>query len=63
MLEMASGEAKKAGPLALAMILLLAVASYFLFRSMSRHLRKVREEFPSTSRAPDPNEDPDEPGS
>ena len=41
------GEAKKAGPIALVVILLLAVACYFLFRSMTRHLRKVREEFPS----------------
>lgn len=41
-----SGEAKKAGPLALAIILVLFVACYFLFRSMSRHLRKVRTEFP-----------------
>ena len=40
------GEAKKAGPIALLVILLLAVACYFLFRSMTRHLRKVREEFP-----------------
>jgi len=41
------GEAKKAGPIALAVILVLVVACYFLFRSMTRHLRKVREEFPS----------------
>ena len=41
-----SGEAKKAGPLALAIILVLFIACYFLFRSMSRHLRKVRTEFP-----------------
>ena len=40
------GEAKKAGPIALAVILVLCVACYFLFRSMTRHLRKVREEFP-----------------
>ena len=41
-----SGEAKKAGPLALAIVLVLFIACYFLFRSMSRHLRKVRTEFP-----------------
>jgi hypothetical protein len=40
------GESKKAGPIALVVILLLCVACYFLFRSMSRHLRKVREQFP-----------------
>jgi hypothetical protein len=40
------GESKKAGPIALLVILLLAVACYFLFRSMTRHLRRVRENFP-----------------
>jgi hypothetical protein len=40
------GESKKAGPIALLVILLLAVACFFLFRSMSKHLRRVREEFP-----------------
>jgi hypothetical protein len=40
------GENRKAGPLGLAIILLLAVACYFLFRSMSRRLRRVRENFP-----------------
>jgi hypothetical protein len=46
------GEAKKAGPIALAVILVLCVACYFLFRSMTRHLRKVREEFPVDDPAP-----------
>ncbi len=41
-----SGEAAKSGPLALAVILVLAVVCYFLFRSMSRHLKRVREDFP-----------------
>ena len=50
-----SGEAKKAGPLALAIVLVLFIACYFLFRSMSRHLRKVRTEFPvGASGAPPP---------
>jgi len=40
------GESKKAGPIGLAVILLLAVACLFLFRSMSKHLRRVRENFP-----------------
>jgi hypothetical protein len=40
------GESKKAGPIGLVVILLLVIACYFLFRSMSRHLRKVRQEFP-----------------
>ncbi len=37
------GEAKKAGPLWAAVVIALCVAAYFLFTSMSRHLRKVRE--------------------
>ena len=53
------GEAKKAGPIALAVILVLCVACYFLFRSMTRHLRKVREEFPvdDPARRPAPPRD------
>jgi hypothetical protein len=41
-----SGEAAKSGPIGFAVILVLCVACYFLFKSMSKHLRKVREEFP-----------------
>ena len=41
-----TGEAAKSGPWGLAIILLLVVVCFFLFRSMSRHMRKVREEFP-----------------
>lgn len=41
-----TGEAAKAGPIALLVILLLCTACYFLFRSMTKHLRKVRDEFP-----------------
>jgi type II secretory pathway component PulM len=48
----AAGEAAKSGPLGLVLILALAVACYFLFKSMSKHLRKVREEFP-TGQAPE----------
>ena len=47
-----TGEGAKAGPWGLAVILLLCVACYFLFKSMSKHLRKVREEFPSDDLAP-----------
>lgn len=40
----------KAGPVALFVIVLMCIAAYFLFRSMSRHLRRVPEEFaPSTA--------------
>jgi len=42
-----SGEGLKSGPIALAVILVLCVVCYFLFKSMSRHLKKVRDEFPS----------------
>jgi hypothetical protein len=45
------GEGVKSGPIGLAVILVLCVAVYFLFKSMSKHLRKVREEFPTD--APD----------
>jgi hypothetical protein len=41
------GEGVKSGPIGLAVILVLCVAAYFLFKSMSKHLKKVREEFPS----------------
>ncbi len=41
-----SGEAVKSGPIGLAVILILCIVCYFLFKSMSKHMRKVREEFP-----------------
>jgi hypothetical protein len=41
------GEAAKSGPIGLAVILVLCIAVYFLFKSMSKHLRRVREEFPT----------------
>ncbi|HEY2299874.1 MAG TPA: hypothetical protein VGH43_19265 [Jatrophihabitans sp.] len=41
------GEGVKSGPIGLAVILLLCVAVYFLFKSMSKHLKRVRDEFPS----------------
>jgi hypothetical protein len=41
------GEGVKSGPIGLAVILLLCVAAYFLFKSMSKHLKRVRDEFPS----------------
>jgi hypothetical protein len=49
---LADGENKKSGPIGLAVILLLCVACYFLFKSMSKHLRRVREEFPTDAPAP-----------
>lgn len=49
-----SGEAVKAGPIGLAVILLLCIACYFLFKSMSKHLKKVRENFPADEPTGDP---------
>jgi hypothetical protein len=40
------GEGVKSGPIGLAMILLLCVAVYFLCKSMSKHLKRVRDDFP-----------------
>jgi hypothetical protein len=36
-------ESKKSGPIGLVVIIVLCVACYFLFKSMSKHLRQVRE--------------------
>jgi len=53
-----TGEAAKSGPLGLALILVLCVACYFLFKSMSKHLKKVREEFPTTESGPSATAEP-----
>lgn len=42
-----TGEAAKSGPIGLAVILILCIVCYFLFKSMSRHLKKVREQYPT----------------
>jgi hypothetical protein len=52
----ATGEAAKSGPLGLAVILALCIVCYFLFKSMSKHLRKVREQFPVQSPVQDGQE-------
>ena len=52
-----SGEGWKSGPLGLAVILVLCVVCYFLFKSMSKHLKKVREEFPTDQSAAPPAAD------
>jgi hypothetical protein len=49
-----SGEAAKSGPWGLAIILILCAACYFLFKSMSKHLRKVREGFPAQGKKLEP---------
>ena len=49
----AAQDTGKAGPLGLLVVIMLVVVCYFLFKSMSRHLRKVRDEFPADHPAPD----------
>jgi hypothetical protein len=49
-----SGEAAKSGPIGFAVILVLCVVCYFLFKSMSKHLKNVREQFPVNRQAPPP---------
>lgn len=44
-----SGEAAKSGPIGLAVILILCIVCYFLFKSMSKHMKKVREQFPGAA--------------
>ena len=46
------GENKKSGPIGVVVIIVLCVACYFLFKSLSKHLKRVREEFPGSSAAP-----------
>ncbi|MDQ1720421.1 MAG: hypothetical protein QOI26_155 [Pseudonocardiales bacterium] len=43
---LADSDTGKGSPIGLFVVLLLVVAVYFLYRSMSRHLRKVPEKFP-----------------
>jgi hypothetical protein len=53
------GEGVKSGPIGLAVILVLCVAVYFLFKSMSKHLKRVRDDFPSDAAEPaQPSESP-----
>jgi hypothetical protein len=54
-----SGEAMKSGPIGLAVILILCIACYFLFKSMSKHLKTVREDFPDATPAPPADVDVD----
>jgi hypothetical protein len=46
------GESKKSGPIGLVVIIVLCVVCYFLFKSLSKHLKKVRDDFPEMPPAP-----------
>jgi len=46
--EVLAKESQKSGPIGLAVILILCVVCYFLFKSMSKHLRKVQGQWPDT---------------
>jgi hypothetical protein len=50
---LASAPTGMAGPVALFIIVLLCIASYFLFRSMSRHLKRVPLDFPTDPEFPE----------
>lgn len=53
-------ETHKAGPIAIVVIVVLCVACFILFRSMSKHLRRVRDDFPADE--PAAGEPPAAPG-
>lgn len=56
-------EAQKSGPIGLAVILLLCIACYFLFKSMSKHIRRAREHLsPDESATPPEQARSDQPG-
>ena len=44
-----------AGPIAMLFVVLIAIALFFLFRSMKRQLRRVDENFPSEPPSVDGN--------
>jgi hypothetical protein len=52
-----TGECQKSGPLGLVVIIVLCIGCYFLFKSMSKHLKQVREDYPAQ-----PPADRDRPG-
>ncbi|HLY33294.1 MAG TPA: hypothetical protein VKQ07_02060 [Jatrophihabitantaceae bacterium] len=56
-----AGENQKSGPIGFAVILVLCVACYFLFKSMSKHLRKVREQYPPDAAEGEPDQPPAQP--
>lgn len=49
----------KAGPIALLFVVLLAIALYFLWRSMNRQLKRVDENLPAEPTGDDGQADPE----
>jgi hypothetical protein len=52
---LAGDDTQKAGPLGLLVLIILGIVCYFLFRSMSSHLRKVNTTFPVEANPASPN--------
>lgn len=52
MIVVAGADTDKAAPLGLLVLVVLCVVCYFLFKSMSGHLRKVRDEWPDSTPKP-----------
>ena len=57
-----TGEAAKSGPIGLAVIILLCIACYFLFKSMAKHMRRVRDKYPDGFPPKSPGEGSDHHG-
>lgn len=51
---LADDDTDKASPIGLFLVLILCIAVYFLYRSMSRHLRKVPSSFDPLPDSTDP---------
>jgi len=60
---LADSDAGKGSPIGLFVVLLLVVATYLLYRSMAKHLRKLPDRFPGYRPGePDEGDEPTEPG-
>ena len=54
---LAASDTGKGSPIGLFVVLLLVIATYLLYRSMARHIRRVPERFPG-DRTPDEAAEP-----
>jgi hypothetical protein len=54
---LADSDTGKGSPIGLFVVLLLVVAVYFLYRSMSRHVRRLPEKFPSADNSTEDDTD------